>query len=82
MINIKSVLTAVFILLFAICGNVFAEQGSQQIAQQSTTEKASDSTTTVVPVTVKPGETTTLVSIDDVEKAILKAKKERYLYLL
>lgn len=43
MTNIKTASIAIVILLFALCGNVFAEQGSQnlkQSAQQSTTEKA------------------------------------------
>lgn len=40
MINIKRASIAIVFLLFALCGNAFAEQGSQQIAQQSTTEKA------------------------------------------
>lgn len=40
MINIKRASITIVFLLFALCGNAFAEQGSQQIAQQSTTEKA------------------------------------------
>ena len=43
MTNIKTASIAIVILLFALCENVFAEQGSQnlkQSAQQSTTEKA------------------------------------------